>query len=292
MADTEETKPIENTEEPLDFGKKKKKKKGKDLEAKLKENEIEPSTTTSSETAQTKIPDEKLQNLTLNDKTEAAPTADDATEELDFTNLKKKSKKVAFTPVSDTPEDQDLARKRDENAIMETDSHGDWQGTERDYAYTELLQRVFKIMKEKNPDMITGEKKKFIMRPPQVARVGTKKTSFSNFADICRLLRRQEKHLLSFLLAELGTSGSLDSNNQLTIKGRFSQKQIENVLRRYIKEYITCHTCRSPETNLVKEERIFFLQCDTCGSRCAVASIKSGFQAQVVKRAAQRAKAT
>ena len=26
--------------------------------------------------------------------------------------------------------------------------------------------------------------------------------------------------------------------------GRFQQKHIENVLRRYIKEYVTCHTCR------------------------------------------------
>lgn len=176
--------------------------------------------------------------------------------------------------------------------MQESDLASGWQGSERDYTYEELLQRVFNIMKERNPDMITGEKKKFIMRPPQVARVGTKKTSFTNFGDICRLLRRQEKHLLNFLLAELGTSGSTDINTQLIIKGRFSQKQIENVLRRYIKEYVTCHTCRSPDTNLVKEERIFFLQCDKCGSKCAVASIKSGFQAQVIKRATQRAKAT
>lgn len=93
----------------------------------------------------------------------------------------------------------------------------------------------------------------------------------------CRL-HRQPKHLLDFLLAELGTSGSVDGNNQLIIKGRFQQKQIENVLRRYIKEYVTCHTCRSPDTILQKDTRLFFLQCETCGSRCSVASIKSGFQ--------------
>ena len=29
-------------------------------------------------------------------------------------------------------------------------------------------------------------------------------------------------------------SGSVDGNNQLIIKGRFQQKQIETVLRRYI----------------------------------------------------------
>lgn len=97
--------------------------------------------------------------------------------------------------------------------------------------------------------------------------------------QICKTLHRQPKHLLDFLLAELGTSGSVDGNSQLIIKGRFQQKQIENVLRRYIKEYVTCHTCRSPDTILQKDTRLFFLQCETCGSRCSVASIKSGFQA-------------
>uniref|UniRef100_A0A8P4KAD1 Eukaryotic translation initiation factor 2 subunit 2 n=1 Tax=Dicentrarchus labrax TaxID=13489 RepID=A0A8P4KAD1_DICLA len=166
-----------------------------------------------------------------------------------------------------------------------------WAGTERDYTYDELLNRVFNIMREKNPDMVAGEKRKFVMKPPQVVRVGTKKTSFVNFTDICKLLHRQPKHLLAFLLAELGTSGSIDGNNQLVIKGRFQQKQIENVLRRYIKEYVTCHTCRSPETILQKDTRLYFLQCETCHSRCSVASIKTGFQAVTGKRAQLRAKA-
>ncbi len=59
-----------------------------------------------------------------------------------------------------------------------------------------------------------------------------------------------------------------------------------------IEEYVTCHTCRSPDTNMVKEERLFFLKCENCGATCSVASIKSGFQAQVGRRAAQRARAT
>ena len=49
-------------------------------------------------------------------------------------------------------------------------------------------------------------------------------------------LHRQPKHLLSFLTAELGTPGAaIDGNDQLILKGRFQQKHIENVLRRYIK---------------------------------------------------------
>ncbi|OQV19671.1 Eukaryotic translation initiation factor 2 subunit 2 [Hypsibius exemplaris] len=169
---------------------------------------------------------------------------------------------------------------------------GAWLGSDRDYTYDELLTRVFDIMREKNPEYVGGEKKKIVMRPPQVVKVGSKKTSFANFTDICKIMRRQPKHLIAFLLAELGTTGSVDANNQLIIKGRFQQKQIENVLRRYIKEYVTCHTCRSPETLLQKDDqtRVVFLQCETCGSRCSVTKVSSGYQALTAKRATIRAR--
>nr|CAG4634982.1 EOG090X0AVX [Alona affinis] len=201
--------------------------------------------------------------------------------DLDFSKSLKKKKKKKMTGIVD--EDKD--KEDEENVGVAWTTAG-----AQDYTYDELLNRVFNIMREKNPEMVAGEKKKFTMRPPQVVRIGTKKTSFANFSEICKMLHRQPKHVLAFLLAELGTSGSVDGNNQLIIKGRFQQKQMENVLRRYVKEYVTCHTCRSPDTILQKDTRLFFLQCETCGSRCSVASIKSGFQAVTGKRAAIRAK--
>ena len=54
---------------------------------------------------------------------------------------------------------------------------------------------------------------------PQVVRVGSKKTAFANFIEIAKMLHRPPKHLLQFLFAELGTSGAIDGNNQLIIKG-------------------------------------------------------------------------
>lgn len=64
-----------------------------------------------------------------------------------------------------------------------------WVGSDRDYTYDELLVRVFNIMREKNPDMVAGKKQKFVMRPPQVVRIGTKKTSFANFTEVCKITR-------------------------------------------------------------------------------------------------------
>jgi len=197
---------------------------------------------------------------------------------------KKKSKKGKRKDLEDV-----LQEEEEEAENVKGTTHS-YENSDRDYSYDELLQRVFNIMRDKNPEMVAGEKKKFVMRPPQVVRVGTKKTAFANFTEIAKMLHRQPKHLLAFLFAELGTSGAIDGSNQLIMKGRFQQKHIENVLRRYIKEYVTCHTCRSPDTILNKETRLFFLHCMTCNSSCSVQTIKTGFQAVTGKRSAIRAK--
>jgi len=235
--------------------------------------------------------EEGMKDLKIESEPSEAMDEDDL--DLMLPAKKKKPKKVDFDE-GELLEKDDALDDDDGNTegiTFSSQTGPAWAGTERDYTYDELLNRVFNIMRERNPDMVAGEKRKFVMKPPQVVRVGTKKTSFVNFTDICKLLHRQPKHLLAFLLAELGTSGSIDGNNQLVIKGRFQQKQIENVLRRYIKEYVTCHTCRSPDTILQKDTRLYFLQCETCHSRCSVASIKTGFQAVTGKRAQLRAKA-
>lgn len=106
---------------------------------------------------------------------------------------------------------------------MDAKDANDWP----DYSYDELLDMVFTIMREKNPEFAAGKKKALLMKPPQVARAGSKKTAFTNFAEICRLLKRQPKHVLQFLMAELGTTGSIDGNQCLIVKGRFQQKHFE-----------------------------------------------------------------
>ncbi|XP_014261529.1 eukaryotic translation initiation factor 2 subunit 2 [Cimex lectularius] len=267
------------------------------------ENEVEQDESLDLESFGTKKKKKKKATFNLTDLEHALPDGtnnkssapNETTEEnieefdldMDFSLAKKKKKKKK--DLEELVAEEEKIRIDDKEAENESQK---WVGTDRDYTYDELLTRVFDIMRDKNPEMIAGKKAKFVMRPPQVVRIGTKKTSFANFTEICKTLHRTPKHLLDFLLSELGTSGSVDGNSQLIIKGRFQQKQIENVLRRYIKEYVTCHTCRSPDTILQKDTRLFFLQCESCGSRCSVASIKSGFQAVTGKRAAIRAKTT
>jgi len=43
-------------------------------------------------------------------------------------------------------------------------------------------------------------------------------------------------------------------------------------------EYVTCKVCKSPETILEKDNRIFFLHCEACGAVKSVSTIKTGFK--------------
>jgi translation initiation factor 2 subunit 2 len=94
-------------------------------------------------------------------------------------------------------------------------------------------------------------------------------------------MHRSPEHMQQFLLAELGTEGSIDGNQRLVIKGRYQPKQVESLLKKYIIEYVTCHMCKNPETTLTRDSvtRLYFIQCESCGSRRSVAPIKTGFHA-------------
>ena len=55
-------------------------------------------------------------------------------------------------------------------------------------------------------------------------REGTKKTVFVNLIEICKGIHRNPDHVVQYMMAELGTSGTLDGQNRLITKGRFTPK--------------------------------------------------------------------
>lgn len=238
---------------------------------------------------------------------EAAPDAEAAAADggLDLSMKKKKKKKVAkegedefaaklaALDIDKEGEDAEAAAPTETKPVDQGDMDkgtGIWEHDEtKPIGYELLLGRFFSLLAQKNPDHASSGSRSYKIPPPQCLREGNKKTIFANLAEICKRMKRTDEHVTSYLFAELGTSGSVDGSRRLVIKGRFQQKQIENVLRRYIMEYVTCKTCRSPDTELNKgENRLYFITCNSCGSRRSVTAIKTGFSAQVGKRKRQQ----
>jgi translation initiation factor 2 subunit 2 len=174
--------------------------------------------------------------------------ADAADGGLDLSTLKKKKK--SKKPKEGTEDEfaaklakLDLEGKEvEEEAEKEPEDEGDmekgtgiWQHDEtKPIGYELLLSRFFTLLAQKNPDHASSGSRSYKIPPPQCLREGNKKTIFANIAEICKRMKRTDEHVTSYLFAELGTSGSVDGSRRLVIKGRFQQKQIENVLRRYI----------------------------------------------------------
>lgn len=172
------------------------------------------------------------------------------------------------------------------------------------YSYKEMLDRLYKIVENNNPTL--GTAKKYILKPPQTVRVGSKKVAWVNFAEICGMMKRPSDHVVSFVLTEFGTEGSVagsatsraegaGADGQLILKGRYLPKHLESVLRKYIKEYVTCEMCKAADTMLEKDSssRLWMVKCNLCGAHRTAASIKSGYHAVTKsdRRAAKQAKA-
>ncbi len=183
---------------------------------------------------------------------------------------------------------EQLRRLAEENEEFEN-AHPDEFDKKADYTYTDLLDRVVDILTSNNPE----EKKRRTMQPPKLQKLGTKKTLWINYQEICTILQRSPEHVFQFFMAELGADGSIDGNQRLVIKGKYVPKYIESLLKKYIVEYVTCQMCRSPNTELTKDSstRLQFVNCRDCGSSKCVAAIRSGYHAtsRADRRAARNA---
>lgn len=179
---------------------------------------------------------------------EAAPAADG---ELDLSALKKKkTKKVKKVDdfeakLAEAGVAEEAAEEKAEE-LPEGDLEagtGIWaHNATQPIPYQLLVKRFFSLIQSHHPDLLSSGSKSYKIPPPQCLREGNRRTIFANIADICKRMKRSEDHVMQFLFAELGTSGSVDGSRRLVIKGRFQQKQIENVLRRYIGMLTTCYT--------------------------------------------------
>jgi len=273
-----DTKPEEQTDASANtmdlFGKKKKKKKT------TKDETTTATTVTKTKkevTTKKDTKEEKDDNINEEDDNEILEEDDDETKDQKI--LKPVDDDTAFVDDEDTTKSDNNNNKQENGEAPK--SEGEIKKafapipSGRDYTYEELAHRIFSLINSSRPE----EKTVYKMKPPVVYREGTSKTVWVNFPEICKIMSRSPEHVLSFVLAEVGSTGSIDGSARLVIKGKFQPKHIENILRRYISEYVKCHTCKSPETTLKKENRLLFMVCDKCGSSRSVTAIKSGFQA-------------
>ena len=75
------------------------------------------------------------------------------------------------------------------------------------------------------------------------------------------------------MLKSLATTGEWKGSKFYFI-GKFNSRVLNEKIEKYVKEFVTCTQCGKPDTELHKEKGITFKQCQACGARSSVRSIK------------------
>lgn len=96
-----------------------------------------------------------------------------------------------------------------------------------------------------------------------------KKTFFSNFTVICNKFNRSPETLQKYINDELSCVTSIDNKGTLLMSGRFTLVQLRGCIISYVNSFVNCKQCKSRNTNLIKENRINYIKCDSCFAKTA-----------------------
>ncbi|MBM3905968.1 MAG: translation initiation factor IF-2 subunit beta [Thaumarchaeota archaeon] len=130
--------------------------------------------------------------------------------------------------------------------------------------YEKLLKQIQDKISEKKTDVV----ERFELPSPNVMWEG-QRTILHNFMDFVKKLRRDPDKVLQYLAKEFATPAERSADKAIFV-GRREPHDFVNLLNIYVKDYLECPTCKSPDTKIERENRITFLICEACGAKSSL----------------------
>jgi translation initiation factor 2 subunit 2 len=130
--------------------------------------------------------------------------------------------------------------------------------------YEKLLKRLQGQLKNTS----RKEASRLELPSPQIIWVG-QRTIFRNFIEFPKALRRDPEKLLLYLNKELASAGYI-AGERVIFLGRKEPSSFATLIDRYVKEYVICPVCGSPDTRTEKNKKLGFLLCEACGAKSSV----------------------
>ncbi len=130
-------------------------------------------------------------------------------------------------------------------------------------AYDRWLERLY----SKLPKTVTVRERFEI--PSLQSIIAGNRTIIRNLRQVAEALNRKPEHLLRFLSKELATAGGFEGE-MAVFQGRFSHETLGKALDAYVRDCVICPVCGSPDTRIIREERLRFLLCEACGAKSPV----------------------
>ncbi|RNF27455.1 translation initiation factor [Trypanosoma conorhini] len=159
------------------------------------------------------------------------------------------------------------------------------------YNYSVMLRRLFVALNRNKESSAMSERNK--LPEPKLEKIGKKKVIITNFGRICQAFNRPVQDVKDYIEKELSVGGNLDSNDALILKYEIQKSTaFDNILYKYLDEFVKCNSCHRIDTTLTKEGRRMELRCNWCTATRTVQAVGSAtYSAQVGKRSKARLQA-
>ncbi len=110
--------------------------------------------------------------------------------------------------------------------------------------------------------------------PNPILEGTTTNTYWKNIKKILVTINRPPDHFLDYMNREIHTGYWISSSKSdgIGMIGKISLKTITALLQNYIKKYVVCNICKSPNTVLDKNKdlRAYMITCEKCKSKYTI----------------------
>ena len=124
--------------------------------------------------------------------------------------------------------------------------------------YDKLLDRVWSKLPEK-----LKSSERFEL-PEADSFIEGKTTIVRNLTELSNTLDRKPSHIIRFLSKEFAVPTSLEGN-RVVIQRRLKQQQVQEKVNAYAAEYVLCHECGRPDTQITELSGEKIIKCTACG---------------------------
>ena len=131
--------------------------------------------------------------------------------------------------------------------------------TNSDLVYTLLLDGIYETLTDNN--QLFGNKNVNISKPD--IKYENRKTFWYNFGKNCYQINRNVEQIKKFIEKEMAVETSINDKSNLILRGKYNFAMIAGAYKKYIKNYVQCSTCKSMDTEIVRNSsnRLDYLKC-------------------------------
>jgi len=133
-------------------------------------------------------------------------------------------------------------------------------------SYESMLDEAYKKVKV----VETGSERFEI--PKVSGLVEGKNTIITNITQIASYVRRPVEQISKYLQNQLAASGKIE-NDRLILNTKLNSLKVNEKVQAYAKEFVLCHECGKPDTEIISEKGIKFKHCLACGAKSPVRNL-------------------